>query len=37
MAKKNLVKSAKKRLSDMHYKERVTCIMKLQSIKNVID
>jgi len=28
MAKKNLVKSAKKRISDMHYKERVTCIMK---------
>ncbi|XP_066336043.1 uncharacterized protein [Miscanthus floridulus] len=27
-AEKNLVKSARKRISDMHYEERLTCIIK---------
>jgi hypothetical protein len=27
-AKKNLVKSARNRISDMHYEERLTCIIK---------
>jgi hypothetical protein len=27
-AEKNLVKSARERISDMHYEERLTCIIK---------